>query len=571
MTCLLERAEYEPPYGAAARCHIRTGGGLRFDDGVSHGAPRILRRIVRSETETELNKLPRWSGAAADARRRLLLPLAFTGGLASLGIEFAAARLLAPFFGQSLFIWGTLIGLILIYLTIGYYVGGRLADRRPDAHLLFQLTGAAALLTAAIPIVSRPILSLAQSGFAQLSLGLVLGSLLSVIVLFAAPVILLGMVSPFVIRLRIRQLETAGNAAGAVYALSTLGSILGTFIPVFWLIPTYGTRPTIFILAFLLGGISAAGLWGPGARRAYLLIPVLIILLGLFSGGAIRAAAYGQRLYETESAYNYIQVVKVGSETQLVLNEGQAVHSVYDPTSDYTHAYWDDVMLARYFGSGRTPQRVAVIGLAGGTIARELTAIEGPVAIDGVELDPKIVEVGRKYFAMNEPNLHVTVADGRYWMATQAQQYDLILVDAYRQPYIPFYLTTKEFFANARTHLAPSGVLAVNVGRTATDYRLVDALSGTLTAVFPNVSIIDARGRFNNSVVFATDEGTTLEQFRQRAQDETNPKLQPIIGEALATGNIRRAYPNGIVFTDDLAPVERLIDDIIVSYIRSPS
>ena len=231
---------------------------------------------------------------------RLLLPLVFTGGLASLGIEFAAARLLAPFFGQSLFIWGTLIGLILIYLTIGYYVGGRLADRRPEMNLLFQLTAAGALLTATIPVISRPILSLAQTGFAQLSVGLVLGSLISVIVLFAAPVILLGMVSPFVIRLRIRQLETAGNAAGAVYALSTLGSILGTFLPVFWLIPTYGTRPTIFILAFLLGMISTAGLVGRGRRRLYLLIPIVIVALAAFAGGGIRGAAYGAQVYEID-------------------------------------------------------------------------------------------------------------------------------------------------------------------------------------------------------------------------------------------------------------------------------
>jgi len=501
--------------------------------------------------------------------RQLLLPLAFTGGLASLGIEFAAARLLAPFFGQSLFIWGTLIGLILIYLTIGYYAGGRLADRRPDARLLYKIAAAAALLTAAIPIVSRPILTLAQTGFAQVSVGLVLGSLIAVIVLFAAPVILLGMVSPFVIRLRIRQLETAGNAAGAVYALSTLGSILGTFIPVFWLIPTFGTRPTIFILAFALGTISAAGLLGGGRRRLYLLVPVAIAVLAFFGGGSIRAAAYGVRLYETESAYNYIQVVKVGNETQLVLNEGQAVHSVYDPTSVYTHAYWDEVLLARYFGSGRSPRRVAVVGLAGGTIARELTAIEGPVSIDGVELDPKIVDVGRKYFAMTEPNLRVTVADGRYWMATQAGQYDLILVDAYRQPYIPFYLTTKEFFEQAKKHLAPDGVLAVNVGRTRTDYRLVDALSGTLSVVFSKTFIIDTAGRFNNSVVFATDAPASLELFRARAEAETNPKLQPVIRDSLALGNVRRAGPNGVVFTDDLAPVERLIDDIIVSYIRT--
>jgi spermidine synthase len=523
---------------------------------------------MRPEITSQLPTLPQLASPAAAWRQRLLLPLAFTGGLASLGIEFAASRLLAPFFGQSLFIWGTLIGLILIYLTIGYYLGGRLADRRPDARLLFKLTAAAALLTAAIPVLSRPILSLAQTGFGQLSVGLVLGSLLSVIVLFAAPVVLLGMVSPFVIRLRIRHLETAGNAAGAVYALSTLGSILGTFVPVFWLIPTFGTRPTIFILAFILGAISAAGLLGTGRKRLYLLVPLLIGGLAFLSGGAIRAAAYGERVYETESAYNYIQVVRVGTETQLVLNEGQAVHSVYDPTSIYTRGYWDDVLLSRHAGSGQSPKRVAIVGLAGGTIARQLGEFIGPIPIDGVELDPRIVDVGRKYFAMTEPNLHVTVADGRYWMATQAGHYDLILVDAYRQPYIPFYLTTREFFENAKQHLNPGGVLAVNSGRTETDYRLVDALSGTLTSVFPDVYIVDARGRFNNSVIFASSAGTTLQDFQDRLNAETDPKLQPIIADALANGNIRQAKPNGIVFTDDLAPVERLIDDIIVSYIR---
>ena len=524
---------------------------------------------MRPEIKPELAALPQIASPSAAWRRRLLLPLAFTGGLASLGIEFAAARLLAPFFGQSLFIWGTLIGLILIYLTIGYYAGGRLADRRPDSRLLFQLTAAAALLTAAIPIASRPILSLAQSGFAQVSVGLVLGSLISVIVLFAAPVILLGMVSPFVIRLRIRELETAGNAAGAVYAMSTLGSILGTFVPVFWLIPTYGTRPTIFILAFLLGVISAAGLYEPGRRRLYLLIPVLIVIIALLSGGAIRAATYGTRVFETESAYNYIQVVKSGTEIQLLLDEGSAVHSIYDPTSLYTHGYWDDVLLAPYFGSGRVPGRVALVGLAGGTVARQFTAIDGPIPIDGVELDPKIVDVGRRYFHMTEPNLHVIVADGRYWMATQAGRYDVILVDAYRQPYIPFYLTTREFFESAKAHLQPDGVLAINVGRTPTDNRLVDALSGTLNAVFPNVFTIETNQRFTNTVIYATSGPANVAKFLARAQAETNPRLQPIITDALATGNIRRVPANGIVFTDDLAPVERLIDDIILNYIRS--
>ena len=498
----------------------------------------------------------------------LLLPLAFIGGLTSLGIEFSASRLLAPFFGQSLFIWGTLIGLILIYLTIGYYAGGRLADRYPDARLLFRLTAAAALATALIPVISRPILSLAQTGFAQLSVGLVLGSLASVIVLFALPVILLGMVSPFIIRLRIQRLEAAGNAAGAVYALSTLGSILGTFLPVFWFIPTFGTRPTIIGLALVLGLISAAGLWASRRRLRYLLLPVAVLLLGLASGGSIRGAAYGQLVYEAESGYNYIQVVRDGTETDLVLNEGQAVHSIYDPTTIYTHGYWDEVLLAPYFSSGQVPGRVALIGLAGGTVARQFTAIDGPIPIDGVELDPKIVDVGRRFFGMTEPNLEVTVADGRYWMATQAKKYDVILVDAYRQPYIPFYLTTREFFEDAKAHLNPGGVLAINVGRTATDYRLVDALGGTLTAVFPRVFALDTAQHFTNSLLFATTAPTTIDGFRTAAGAQSNPLLKPIVDDALATGNVRVMHPNGIVFTDDLAPVEQLIDDIILGYIR---
>jgi spermidine synthase len=301
----------------------------------------------------------------------------------------------------------------------------------------------------------------------------------------------------------------------------------------------------------------------------YLLIPVVIVALALLSGGAIRGAAYGVSVYETESAYNYIQVIRNGTETQLLLDEGSAIHSIYDPTSLYTHGYWDDALLARYFGSGHAPGRVALVGLAGGTVARQFTAIDGEIPIDGVEIDPKIVDVGRRYFDMTEPNLHVTVADGRYWMATQAGRYDVIFVDAYRQPYIPFYLTTREFFESAKAHLAPDGVLAINVGRTPTDNRLVDALSGTLNAVFKNVFVIDSNRRFTNSVIYATSSPATVDQFIARAGAETNPKLQPIAAEALQTGGVRQVRPNGIVFTDDLAPVERLIDDIILSYIRS--
>src|SRR5205085_8496574 len=181
--------------------------------------------------------------------------------MASLGVEFGASRLLAPYFGTSLYVWGVLIGLVLIYLSIGYVLGGRLADRRPSPDLLFQLTAWAGLWIGLIPLVAYPILLESQQGFASVSIGLVLGTLLAVVLLFAVPVILLGCVSPFAIRLLLKDVDTGGNTAGAVYALSTAGSILGTFLPVFWFIPTYGTRPTLigFSLALLL--LSVAGRW----------------------------------------------------------------------------------------------------------------------------------------------------------------------------------------------------------------------------------------------------------------------------------------------------------------------
>src|SRR5207244_6853670 len=209
--------------------------------------------------------------------RSLLRPLVFISGMASLGVEFGAARLLAPFFGTSLYVWGVLIGLILVYLSAGYVIGGRLADRHPRDEVLYQITAWAGLWIGIIPLVSYPILLISQQGFKEVSVGLVLGTLLAVVVLFAAPVILLGCVSPFAIRLLLRDIETGGNTAGRVYEISTAGSILGTFLPVFWFIPTYGTRPTLEGFGLVLVAVSVAGLWRWPRRRIYASFAVAVI------------------------------------------------------------------------------------------------------------------------------------------------------------------------------------------------------------------------------------------------------------------------------------------------------
>jgi spermidine synthase len=499
----------------------------------------------------------------------LLLPLVFVSGMASLGVEFGASRLLAPYFGTSLYVWGVLIGLILIYLSAGYVIGGRLADRYPRDDFLFQITAWAGLWIGLIPLVSYPILLASQQGFKDLSVGLVAGTLLAVVLLFAIPVILLGCVSPFAIRLLLKNVETGGNTAGRVYALSTAGSILGTFLPVFWFIPTYGTRPTLegFGLALVL--ISLAGLWP--RRKAFALFAVAVILAWIFLPSGIKPPQVGRLLYEKESAYHYIQVVQVDTKTELILNEGQAVHSIYDSSSLVTGGPWDYFLIANSFRPAQTsepaPKDVAILGLAGGTAARQYTAAFGSgVNITGVEIDPEILNVARTYFHLDEKNVHPVVDDARYWLDTHAGQYDVIMVDAYRQPYIPFHLTTREFFSEVRGHLRPGGVAVVNAGRTASDYRLVDAIASTMAAVYPSVFLVDVP-EFSNTLVYGSTQPTTLADVQHNLGLISEPLAKDVASSAMSEGRLRVSEYHGQVYTDNLAPVERLIDEIIFSYV----
>jgi len=500
---------------------------------------------------------------------RLLLPLVFISGMASLAVEFGASRLLAPYFGTSLYVWGVLIGLVLVYLSAGYVIGGRLADRRPHHEVLYQITAWAGLWIGVIPLVSYPILLASQQGFKDLSAGLVAGTLFAVVLLFAVPVILLGCVSPFAIRLLLKDVETGGNTAGRVYALSTAGSILGTFLPVFWFIPTYGTRPTLEGFGLVLVLVSIAGLWP--RRRLFALFVLAVILAWILLPAGIKPPQIGRLLYEKESAYNYIQVVQDGTRTELILNEGQAVHSIFDSQSLLTGGPWDYMAIADAFRPAQAaepvPRRVAILGLAGGTSARQITAIYGTgVEVTGVEIDPDILDVAHRYFHLDSPNIHPVVADARYWLDTQAGTYDVIVLDAYRQPYIPFHLTTKEFFTEVRSHLGPGGVAVVNAGRTATDFRLVDAIASTMAAVYPTVLLVDDP-HFSNTLIYGSTQPTNVAEVVHNLGLISEPLGGTIATSVVNDGNLRLSPYHGTVFTDDLAPVERLIDEIIFNYV----
>ncbi len=501
-------------------------------------------------------------------QKYFLILLVAMSGMTNLALEMCASRLLGAYFGTSLFIWGNLIGMILLYLTVGYVLGGRMADRHPSPQRLCTLTAVAAGAIALIPFVCQPILTLSITAMAQISVSAFLSSLVGTLLLFAIPVTLLSLVSPFALRLITKSIDTSGRISGSLYAISTLGSILGSCIPVFIFIPQFGVRRTLLIFSLLL---FATSLWGlrPHWRPSFAIVLVALVL----PLGPLKEIPH--LIYEQESLYNYIQVTQHHGVRELVLNEGQATHSIYyytNPNRVLTGWYWDYFLAAPYFNRGFKPQqlhRIGIIGLAGGTIAHQFTQIYGPLPIDGVEIDPAIVNVGRTYFHMTEPNLHVYSQDGRAFLATTHEKYDVIAIDAFQQPYIPFQLTTSEFFAEIRSHLSSTGVVTLNTGHTAHDYRLVQAFINTMSRVFPSVYVFNVPNTFNTEIM-ATMQPTSLATLQQNMKQFAS---STVMGQ-LANEVIPVARPGhadgGIYFTDDRAPIEQITDQLLLNYIQQP-
>jgi predicted membrane-bound spermidine synthase len=510
-------------------------------------------------------------------RDTFLYVTAFGGGLVSLGVELAASSLLRPHFGTANLVWATIIGLILLYLTAGYFLGGRWADRSPHPTTLYQIVAWAGFTVGLVPFVAHPVLSLAAPGFTDFRIALLGGSFVTVLLLFSVPVTLLGCISPFVIRLIVTDVRSSGQAAGRVYAVSTIGSFLGAFLPDLLLVPTIGTRNTFVLLSLLLLGVALIGLVRAPLhlnRRhllPYLCMPIILILLVLLLGRRpVKAAALGKVISEAESSYNYIQVVEDSDGCrQLLLNEGGGIHSLYCPDRLRTPGPWDYFLVAPYFNpppyAPQEVERVALIGLAAGTIARQYTEVYGPVPIDGVEIDPEIIRAGHEYFAMTQPNLDAIESDGRVYLGHTGNAYTVIGVDAYRLPYIPPHLTTVEFFQEVRGHLTHDGVVAINVGRTADDDRLVRAMVATLLEVFPSAHVIAVPNSFNAVVVATvqpTDAGNLAGNLRF-IQDNDFLYLTAL----RAIDNLHPTQLGGVVFTDDRASIELMTNALLFDFI----
>jgi len=508
-------------------------------------------------------------------RERVLTLAVFTAGMTTLAIEITAARLLGTVFGTSNIVWANIIGLILIYLAAGYFIGGRWADRSPHTDTFYRIIAWGAFTAGLVPLVARPVLRQAAVAVQALDAAIMAGSFISVLILFVVPITLLACVSPFAIRLSITDAAEAGRVSGRVYAVSTVGAILGTFLPVLWLIPALGTARTfllfsLVLLVLALGGLAYESGWRRMLRYAWM--PIILIALSFLAlSGPIKAGS----VFETESSYNYIQVVDKDGVRLLYLNEGLAEHSIYLPEEGappYGYGTWEMFLAAPFFNPAPMQlsevARVGLIGLAGGTIAKQYSEVFGPVPIDGWEIDPEIIRVGREYFDMNEPNLNAIVADGRWGLEHSDELYSVIAIDAYRAPYIPWQLTSIEFFQGVADHLDERGVLAINVGRTAEDRRLIEALTGTIQAVFPSVYLVDVPGSFN-SLIYATREPTKAANLVENLLALEDSGAPTALLEVLirATKNIRTTPETDIIFTDDRAPVEQLINSIVLQFV----
>jgi spermidine synthase len=486
--------------------------------------------------------------------------LVFVVGTGSLGAEIAAVRLLAPYFGASTIVWANTIGIVLVALSIGYWLGGRLADRRPHMRGLCLLALAAAGLLALVPFAADPLLDVAVDALDEISAGAFLGSLFAVLVLVAVPVLLLGAVSPYAIRLAVSKVEEAGTVAGRLYALSTAGSLAGTLVSALLLIPLVGTRRTFLIFAL---AIALIAVWGLRPVRRYALAPAAIAALIALPVGTLKAEADdGRVIHEAETEYQYARVLEYpdGHRT-LELNEGQAQHSVYYPERVLTGDVWDGHLVLGFAAFDQPPRRVAILGNAAGTTSRAYEEFFPGTRVDGVEIDAELSEIGREYFEMDNPRLHLYHEDARPFLRRIDADYDQISVDAYRQPYIPFYLTTVEFFETARDRLRPGGALVVNAGHPEGQDDLEKVLTATIREVFPHVlrdPIEDT-----NTLIVASE--APLSAGRLRDAVATLPA--GLRGTALAAaGRLQAPLRGGDVYTDDKAPVEWLIDKSIVDY-----
>lgn len=514
----------------------------------------------------------------------------FVSGGVLLGVEIAASRVLAPFFGNSLFVWGALIGVVLTGLALGYWAGGALADRLPAPGLLLAVAGLGAGLVLAIPLVDETVLE----GVVSWDPGPRLNPLLAAVALFGPASVVLAAVTPIAVRLLTRSVASVGRTAGRLFALSTAGSIVGTFATAFFLIPEFGTDQLL--------GLAATALFACVALVALAERLPLAAVLG--SAGAVGAAVASLSLapeaggkLEGASARNWSPVYRLrqaGSAAALdfaaegldvVFARDTRYHRlavVDDDDSRYLRfdsSYQSGMWLGRPFatrfaytdyfhlGLAYHPSAgdVLFIGLGGASAPKRMWRDFQELRLHVVELDPVVVDVAYRFFRLpRSPRLSVEVEDGRRFLERDDRRWGVIGIDAYFADSIPFHLTTREFLELVRERLEPGGVVVTNVigDLTGRHSRLFRALVRTYRSVFPTVLVHPVGNAGVRNILLVATEGAAprkeflLERWQEiRGRAPSAPNLDGAI-----RGRYDREIPTADVptLTDDYAPTDAL-------------
>ncbi|BDG59583.1 fused MFS/spermidine synthase [Caldinitratiruptor microaerophilus] len=521
-------------------------------------------------------------------------------GAVLMALEMLGSRVLAPQFGNSIFVWGSLIGVILTALSAGYYLGGRLADRHPSLPPLARVLALAGVWTWLLPEAATRV----NAWLAARDLGPRLGALVASLALFAGPALLLALVSPWAVRLAAREIRSVGSTAGVLYALSTGGSIAGTLVTSFFLIPAFGVADLLRSCGLVLLALAALDL-AAARRRAQAIGVTALTALLLFTSAVLRPPA----LFETGAPARIEPPRAVGGGMQPgVVSGGPAVGEIRGPFEDgvvfekeslYHHIrvenaggsrylrfdnswqsgmYLDDPLRARFeytdylllpFALRPDAGRALMVGLGGGSVVKKLLAYRPDLRLDVAELDPVVVEVARTYFGVpDNPRLTVHVEDGRRLLDRAGPAYDVILLDAYYADAIPFHLTTREFLGRVRARLTDGGLVAANLIGALEGPRsaLLRSMARTFATVFPEVYLFPVGGRspdtYQNVILLAPREPHrwSREDIVKAAEAQADALGTPSLPEYAAALHTRPLPVDDVpVLTDDHAPVDALL------------
>ena len=417
----------------------------------------------------EQTRIPAWA----------LLATVFITGACILIIELMGTRVLAPYFGSGIYTWSALIAVTLAALALGYSFGGRLADRLPRADILYNLCLAAGLWTLSTTMLARPLLPIMVQ-MADLRIGVILSSC----ILFFPNLLLLGAIGPFVIRLMTRKREAAGSVSGLVFAVSTIGSLLGALVTGFLLIPNYGVLAIFAFCGSLLLTLALLGNFRPKFIGYSLILISLLVSLLIFTSKKSASITSIEILEQKQSFYGHLQVISRHGEKSLLV-DGIGQNYVSDGDLYTTH-YIN--FISSLPGLRQSPvkptQKALVIGLGAGQLPMLLKKYG--LYIEAVEIDPKVGEIAAKHFGFNLPPEQIHYMDGRLFLLRSKDTYEYIVIDAFSAEQIAWHLVSMEALIETRNRMTDTGILAINMTSLASG-KDVAALQHTLKTCFPHV------------------------------------------------------------------------------------